>query len=217
MCIKFLFRLVIACLTFVIGVSATSFRCLLCQRTHPVDAPALSTTVNKFELDEFSEDGFAHDQGSYSNYEYGYSVNIPDGLTGYRSPSPMPQHGFGIDLSKADNAEVWVDGAYNSLEWGSLDEAANENLKYLKDHGVTSIRVIRRRYVRLANLRAIRIAVIYKKAGISRIEDEIIALRTEREIVFTLQLTTTVARYSEDVQVFNQLQKTFRLDALPYP
>jgi hypothetical protein len=49
------------------------------------------------------------------------------------------------------------------------------------------------------------------------IDDEIIAFRQERDIVYTLQLTTTSARYSEDVKVLNQLQKTFRLNALPYP
>ena len=129
----------------------------------------------------------------------------------------MPQHGFGIDLSKPDNAQVWVDGSYNALEWGSLDEAANETLRYLKDDDVSNMRVTRRRYARLSQLRAVRIEVTYQKAGRSMIDDEIIAFRKERDMVYTLQLTTTTDRYSEDVKVLNQLQRSFRLNALPYP
>jgi hypothetical protein len=214
---KVLFRLLIACLTFVIGINATSLRALLWHSPKPVHATSLSNPVNKSELAADSEDRLAYEQGAYSNIEYGYSVTIPDGLTGYRSAPPMPQHGFGIDLYKPDNAQVWVDGSYNALEWGSLDEAANETLRYLKDDDVSNIRVTRRRYDRLSTLRAVRIEVSYQKAGRSMIDDEIIAFRQERDIVYTLQLTTTSARYSEDVKVLNQLQKTFRLNALPYP
>ena len=135
----------------------------------------------------------------------------------FRSYNWNIQHGFGIDLSKPDNAQVWVDGSYNALEWGSLDEAANETLRYLKDDDVSNMRVTRRRYARLSQLRAVRIEVTYQKAGRSMIDDEIIAFRKERDMVYTLQLTTTTDRYSEDVKVLNQLQRSFRLNALPYP
>jgi hypothetical protein len=192
-------------------------RSILWRHNQLLNPPPLINTANKSECIEESEDDSGHDQGPYTNYEYGYYVTIPEGLIGDRSPAPNPQHGFGIDLSKPDNAQVWVDGSYNALEWGSLDEAANETLRYLKDDDVSNIRVTRRRYARLSNLRAVRIEVSYQKAGRSMIDDEIIAFRQERDIVYTLQLTTTRARYSEDVKVLNQLQKTFRHNAQPYP
>jgi hypothetical protein len=100
---------------------------------------------------------------------------------------------------------------------GSLKEAAKDDLKALKAHDISNIQVTRLTYGRLSRLRAVRIVVSYNKSGSSMIEDEIIALRKERDIVYTLQLRTTAARYSEDVKVLNQLQRTFRLERLPYP
>jgi hypothetical protein len=219
---KFLSRLLIASLTFVVGLSGTSWWHLLRHPESAVKVPSLSNSaINASgsieETEEETEDGWAHEQGLYSNYEYGYSVIIPDGLTAYRSPAPMPQHGVGIDLFKEDEAQVWINGTYDSLEWGSLKEAAKENVKYLKDDNVSDIKVMRKTYGRLSSLRAFRIVAAYRKSGVPLIEDEIIAIRKERDIVYTLQLKTTAARYSEDVKVLNQLQRTFRLEALPYP
>lgn len=214
---KLLWRLSIAGLTFVLAVSATSWRSVLWRRNQPPNPPSLTNTANKSDCSEETEDGLAHEQGPYTNYEYGYYVTIPAGLTGYRSPAPMPQHGFGIDLAKPDNAQAWVDGSYNALEWGSLDEAANETLEYLKDDDVSKITVTQRRDARLSDLRAVRLTAIYQKAGRSMVSDAIVAFRKERDIVYTLRLITTAARYSQDVKVLNQLQKSFRLNALPYP
>lgn len=220
---KLLSRLLIASLTFIIAVSGTSWRHLLRQRESAVKVPSVSnSTINTTESIEETEettddDGWAHEQGLYSNCEYGYSVIIPDGLTAYRSPAPNPQHGFAIDLSKQKDAQVWIDGIYNSPEWGSLKEAAKENVKYLKDDNVSDITVVRQTYGRLSSLRAIRIVVAYKKSGLAMIEDEFIAMRKERDIVYTLELRTTAARYSQDVEVLNQLERSFRLEALPYP
>jgi hypothetical protein len=214
---KFLSRLLSALLTFVIGVSGTSWWYLL-RREPALKVPSLSKpTINGPVLVEETTDTWAHEQGVYFNPEYGYSLTIPDGLIGYRSPVPLPQHGFAIDLSKPDDAHVWIDGAYNAAEWASLKDAAKDNLNYLNAHNVSDIRVTSLTYGRLSRLRAVRIVVTYNKSGLSMIEDEIIALRKERDVVYTLQLQTTADRYSDDVKLLNQLQRTFRLEPLPYP
>jgi hypothetical protein len=54
----------------------------------------------------------------YSNYDYAYSVRLPTGLTGSRSPSPFPNHGFMIQLPDHAQASVSVDGSYNAALWG---------------------------------------------------------------------------------------------------
>jgi len=217
---KFFSRLLIALLTFTIGVLATSWWYSLRHREPKVSSlsnRAINATASIEETQEETEDGWTHEQGKYFNYEYGYSLKIPAGLTGYRSPAPMPNHGFGIDLPREDCAQVWVDGMYNSLEWGSLSEAANNEVTYLKANNISAIRLLRLTYGRLSRLRSIRIVVAYKKSGRAMIEDEFIAMRKERDIVYTLQLRTTADRYSQDVEILNQLQRSFRLESLPYP
>ena len=217
---KFLSRLLIALLTFTTGVSGTSWWYLLRHRelkVPPLSNSAINATGSIEATEEETEDGWAHEQGKYFNYEYGYSLKIPAGLTGYRSPAPMPNHGFGIDLSREDCAQVWVDGMYNSLEWGSLNEAANNEVTYLKANNISDVRLLRLTYGRLSHLRSVRIVVAYKKSGRAMIEDEFIAMRKERDMVYTLQLRTTPARYSQDVEVLNLLERSFRLEALPYP
>jgi len=217
---KFLSRLLIALLTFTTGVSGTSWWYLLRHRelkVPPLSNSAINATGSIEATEEETEDGWAHEQGKYFNYEYGYSLKIPAGLTGYRSPAPMPNHGFGIDLSREDCAQVWVDGMYNSLEWGSLNEAANNEVTYLKANNISDVRLLRLTYGRLSHLRSVRIVVAYKKSGRAMIADEFIAMRKERDMVYTLQLRTTPARYSQDVEVLNLLERSFRLEALPYP
>lgn len=219
---KFLSRFLIASLTFIVGVSGTSWWHLLRHREPAVKVQSLSISAINApesieETEEQTDDGWAHERGKYFNYEYGYSIKIPAGLTGYRSPAPMPNHGFGINLSKEDCAQVWVDGMYNSLEWGSLKEAANNEVKYLKANNISDISLLRLTYSPLSHLHAARIVVAYNKSGLPMIEDEFIAMRKERDIVYTLQLRTTAARYSQDVEVLNQLEQSFRLEALAYP
>ncbi|HEV8370234.1 MAG TPA: hypothetical protein VGQ39_19940 [Pyrinomonadaceae bacterium] len=218
---KFIIHLYAALLTFVIGVTVTAlWSTCNPSKSKSVSAPVASPptrlvqTAVVFSGD--NEDSWKYEKGLYSNDEYGYSLRIPDPFIAYRSPEPMPNHGFAIDLSKRDDATVWVDGMYNALEWASLNQAARANLEYLHDPEVTDIRMVQCKYIRLSRLRAVRIVAAYKRTGISMIEDEIIAIRKERDIVYTLKLRTTVARYSEDVKVLDRLHRTFNLEPVPY-
>jgi hypothetical protein len=129
----------------------------------------------------------------------------------------MPNHGFGIDLSKEDKAQVWIDASYNSLEWASFDDAINAELDYLKDKDVSDIKLVRRTSTRLPGLRAVRFVIDYKRSGLPMVQEVILAFRNANDVVYTLGLRTTAVQYSEDRKVLNELQKTFRLEPLPYP
>src|SRR6266536_6692717 len=49
-------------------------------------------------------------RGRYVNIDYGFSVQIPDGLTGEGAPIHAPNHGFTITLHP--KSAVWVDASY---------------------------------------------------------------------------------------------------------
>src|SRR5215470_8965669 len=75
---KFLCRLLIACLAFALAVSATSLRSILWRPNQPLNPPPLTNTPSKSDCTEESEDDSGYEQGPYTNYEYGYYVTIPD-------------------------------------------------------------------------------------------------------------------------------------------
>lgn len=216
------FRFSIAIFTFIIGITATMIGDSF---SHPISKriaesspsanlrnPQLATTEQNTR-----EETLAYEQGRYSNYDYAYSVRIPKGLIGYRSPAPMPNHGFGIDLSKEADSQVWMDASYNSLEWASFDDAINTELDYLKEKDVSDIKLVRRVSTHLSRLRAVRFVIDYKRSGIPMVREVILAFRNANDVVYTLNLRTTATRYPEDKKVMNELQKTFRLEPLPYP
>jgi hypothetical protein len=217
-----IFRLSIALLTFIIGTTAAviwaSFHRPISKGIAESSSPAnflnqqLATANQNPE-----EETLTYEQGLYSNYDYAYSIRIPDGLIGYRSPAPNPNHGFGIDLSKEDDAQVWTDASYNSMEWTSFDDAIKSELDYLKDKSISNIQLVGRSSTRLSGLRAVRFIINYMRSGIPRVQEIILAFRKDAGIVYTLDLRTTSLRYSEDRKVMNKLQKTFRLEQLPYP
>ncbi len=215
------FRLSVAIITLITGIIAvTIWATLSHQVSKDLGETSLPTDLPKqpFELDNQSsqETTLIYEQGLYYNYDYAYSVRIPNGMIGYRSPSPMPNHGFGVTLSKEDEAKVWMDASYNSFEWASFDDAIEANLSFLKDKDNSDIKLAHRVLTRLSGLRAVRFIVSYKRSEIQRIEDVILALRKDGGIVYTLDLSTTPSRYFEDKKVINKLCKRFRLKPLPF-
>lgn len=218
-------------------VAALAFACGAClvyalqgePRTLP-DAPA-STSCGAPNLAEVSmrdtpaansEDAEAVFEGSYENYVYGYSVEIPAGMLGVGSTPPAPQHGFVIDLDNPGSA-AWLgqrdapesyisaDGSYNSLGWKRLDEAADDQLTYLREKGV-NVRVQSRTTTHLAGLRAVRVVARYEKGGEVWVSDDIVALRRwddsgEVSIVYTLDLNTPLSKYERDRLVLEEMQK----------
>jgi len=101
----------------------------------------------------------------YSNYDYGYSVRIPKGLTGVRSPSPFPNHGFLIELSEHPKASVSVDASYNAAEWRSFADAINAHKRYFKDEVGGEVSVVARVPAVLGGLRATRFMMKRTESG----------------------------------------------------
>jgi len=95
-------------------------------------------------------------KGRYSNYDYSYSVRIPRGMTGMRSPSPFPNHGFAIQLSDHPEASVTVDASYNAAEWKSFNDAIEVHLDIFKRKVGGEVSIVARVPTTLAKLRAIR-------------------------------------------------------------
>jgi hypothetical protein len=154
-------------------------------------------------------------RGTYHNYNFAYSVRIPNGLVGFKPPPPLPQHGFGIDLSKQPKSYFWVDASYNALNWESFDEAISANLRYIEEDG-TDVKLIRRSATTLGGLQAVRFVIQYKvRSTKERIVQEMVLAfrrsRSEVEMTYEIGLTAPEARYKQDREVIAQIQKSWRL------
>src|SRR6185369_16657648 len=150
----------------------------------------------------------------YSNYDYGYSVRIPKGLTGVRSPSPFPNHGFLIELSEHPNASVSVDASYNAAEWRSFADAINAHKRYFKNEVGGEVSVVARVPAVLGGLRATRFMM---KSKTSEVQEVLLAFRNvpgEVGIVYEIVLTTPTSRYNKDKHLIADLQRTWKLKNL---
>src|SRR5262249_3218144 len=101
--------------------------------------------------------------GNYVNFNYGYSVLIPRGLSGFSQKPPLPQHGFRITLSTSPEAYIWVDGSYNAAEYQSLEEKNTVDLDLLRREGKEG-EMLEQRAVHLQNLKGLLVKVRYKNS-----------------------------------------------------
>jgi len=151
----------------------------------------------------------------YLNYDYAYSVRVPNGLTGSRSPSPFPNHGFGIQLSDEPKASISVDGSYNAAEWRSFDDAIKAHKGFFKHEVGSEVKVVARAPAVLGKLRAVRFTMTSNNREVREV---LLAFRKapgEDGIVYEIVLTTPTFRYAKDKHVLGELQRTFRLKSLP--
>lgn len=190
-------------------------------------SPATTTTprevkeLGQKDLAQLAIDsGSKERKGPYSNYEYGYSITIPEGVIGVSNPSPYPQHGFSIPLSNQPEAQIWVDGSFNAAMYTSLPEATENYLKYLRDES-EEVEVLIRESVKLHKLNAMRVVAKYKNKAISTtmIQDLVIAIRQnanadEPEVIYTLRLRTPESRYATDKDILDMLISTWRTTSL---
>jgi hypothetical protein len=168
--------------------------------------------------------GYKVHRQQYSNYEYGYTVLIPSGLVGVSNPSPGPQHGFEIVLSKRPAAGIRVDGSYDADLYGSLEEAAEARLRWLKrDNNLTEIEVLRSEQATLQNLQAVRQAVRFSEPGSGEkmVLDFVAAIRIENEggdeetrVLYTISLSTPESRYRDDQEILEQVITSWRAKPL---
>jgi hypothetical protein len=162
----------------------------------------------------FQETDYLVEKDRYSNYDYGYSVRIPKGLTGVRSPSPFPNHGFLIELSEHPKASVSVDASYNAAEWRSFADAINAHKRYFKDEVGGEVSVVARVPAVLGGLRATRFMM---KSKTSEVQEVLLAFRNvpgEVGIVYEIVLTTPTSRYNKDKHLIADLQRTWKLKNL---
>ncbi|MBD0369931.1 MAG: hypothetical protein ICV60_03690 [Pyrinomonadaceae bacterium] len=156
-------------------------------------------------------------KGKYDNYEYGYSVVIPEGLQGISSPPPMPQHGFYIDLfatGVSDNPRITVFAMYNIFSWSSLDDAVKASIDSFKKDKIEFV-ILEQSLTKLDNVPAVRLVTRHEdlKSGESVIAAEIMALRKDRsgtEVVYQLILRASDSRYDECKIVLEQIRRSWK-------
>ena len=226
---RFTLRVAVALLTFVVGLVSVSFS--FKQRRSPSSqAPYIVLksfkTPHASDAEDHSLDCIPAFEGRYSNYDYAYSVQIPDGMIGFGSC--LTNHGFGINLADP-TSRLWleqaksgifprsylsVDASYNALFWQSLNQAAKSNLEYLKEDGAFNIELVNKTRIRLSSLPAIRLVLKYDESGETMVKVLVIAFRRQGDIVYTLDLTTTALRYDKDNESLSRLQRTLVLQPL---
>lgn len=213
------FRLAVAILTFNVG--ATAALLWVSFRRPPLNLASANIKLRQDEVPDLENVArmVAH-RNRYSNYEYAYSVKIPQGLIGLSDPAPVPQHGIGITLSKEPKSYLWVDGSYNAAFLESLDAAINRHLEWIAEDGA-DLEVVRREKTHLQQLPAMRLVVRYKSfaTGEIRVQDLLVAFRpdedTERGITYTIGLIAPESRYNEDVMVLEKIVNGWRMKPLP--
>jgi hypothetical protein len=169
--------------------------------------------------------------GEYVNEKYGYRVMLPDGVEGLCTPPPMSWHGFFVDMSNeveppagaSENqgghsstnwdAVVSVEAYYNGMSYASADDLTNHILGcYEKDYPA-DLTILNHERTTLRRLPASRYRVQFvdAKSGETTIEEEVVAIRGGKEgIIYSIFLTTTAARYSEDQNILKQILQGLR-------
>ena len=155
----------------------------------------------------------------YSNYDYGYSVRIPKGLSALRSPAPLPNHGFVIHLSERLTALISVDASYNAAEWTSFEDAIKAHVDNFKREVDGDVSIVDRVTTVLGGPRAIRFTIKPTITGTDdfKVREVLVAFRRVRGevgIVYEIVLTTLNSRYNKDKQLVVDLKRTWRLKSL---
>ena len=180
------------------------------QNTEKTSLPAPSTqkSVGSEEPQQYT--------GNYLNPTFGFSVVIPQGLTGKGEPEPQPQHGFVIVLSSEDRATLSIAGNYNAALWNSLDEAYDHLYSYTSE-GAKSVTLLEKRKDLMDTLPAIRFSIRYVKerTDVARIRSELISIRkcttSDVQVINTIVLDTSEHRFQEDRLLMDNLLKTWKI------
>jgi hypothetical protein len=152
----------------------------------------------------------------FANCDYGFFVLLPDGYVAHSNLPPSPIHGFLISLpdtsttkpASTDNERlVWVNAEYNSLEWKSLNEAADYAVD-LMAKGKSGFKVADRKPAQLNGHAAAKVKAEYDTPNGRVVEEEIITLRSG--IIYEIGLRTIAANYESDKRKFIQIVNGFR-------
>ncbi len=112
---RFTLRVAVALLTFVVGLVSASFS-FMQQQSSSSQAPYIVRksfkTPHASDAEDQGLDCIPAFEGRYSNYDYAYSVQIPDGMIGFGSC--LTNHGFGINLADP-TSRLWLEQAKGGI------------------------------------------------------------------------------------------------------
>lgn len=131
-------------------------------------------------------------EGRYENDRYVFSLGLRPGASGaVLLPPPAP------DQSPAPE----------------LDAAVNNHLALLRQEG-RNVRVLRTTLTSLGGLPAVRVVSAYEKGGAEMVSDHLLAFRREggaASVVYTIDLSTTLADYERDRPVLEAMRQTWHM------
>jgi hypothetical protein len=154
--------------------------------------------------------------GEYENYNFSFALTIPEELTAMRAPDPVHDYGFIARLGSDSQATIEVEGSANESAWGTLNEAVNAHIEYLKA-SAKDVSVLKRSPARLGKRPAIRYVVQYTNVstGLLMIEDKTIAIRKggeEKEYwaIYAVSLQTPALRYDRNIAALEKVLKRWK-------
>jgi hypothetical protein len=176
-------------------------------------------------------------KGQYINNDYGFMVTIPEGMTGYLPPQPAIEHGFVLEVSKADRVFAWVHGTTIPTGEKTLEEVLTDHLQYLgsekKPRGIHKIPVElvlqipiedatkpktegQILPVRKEKLPALRTFIEFEdsRTGEKIMQDLVIAVFKQREgfnAVYFIALQTPKSKHGKYAHIIDDLQKEFKV------
>lgn len=150
-------------------------------------------------------------RGRYVNLASGYSVRIPNGMTGYDGRGQSRHNGFALGVGKTTQGVIFVAGDPNSIEYKTPREAAMGEVEIVRESGS----LIESQTIsdsRLGALDAARVVVTYrcKGSGERWVQSSVVALSPEKEFVYSLQMYVRADRYPSYQKVMDQLIRSWR-------
>ena len=129
----------------------------------------------------------------------------------------MSDHGRIVPLSRDPEDPGYVEAfaAYNTLDYATSDEAASEQLRWLRDDAANSrVTLLRRSAIRLAGIKATRSVSRYysKKLKAWMIDDRINAI--DGGVEFSLYLRTRESNLKRDAPLFEEIVKNWKRTAM---
>ena len=148
--------------------------------------------------------------GHYKNHTYGYWVFIPQGLRGFNSPLPAPQHGFGVPFGEEPRSYLMVEGGRNSLESVDAQRAVDADIHYMRErHHIVSADV---KKTTLGKLEARRAVVRYTcgTPATEFVKDTTIAMTKDKSIIFEVTMWTPQKKYREAQLVLDAVLRSWK-------